>query len=171
INVAYPRTNDWGLNIKDVKPSSWQKNVDMHMNSYCISTRAVAELMKENKIKGTIVNFSSTYGVVGPDFEIYEGTGMDNEGTYAAIKGGITNFSRFCASNYGPYGVRINSICPGGVFDNQNKKFLNNYAKRTPLRRMADADEIASVTLFLVSDAASYITGATIMVDGGWTAI
>ena len=127
--------------------------------------------MKKNNIKGSIINYGSTYGVVGPDFEIYAGTDMDNEGTYAAIKGGVINFSRFAASYYGKYGIRVNCLCPGGVFDNQNKVFLKNYEMRTPLRRMANADEIASATLFLSSDAASYITGAIFMVDGGWTCI
>lgn len=171
INVAYPRTKDWGGPLEKVKIESWRKNVEMHMDSYCFMTTKVAELMKENKIKGNIVNFGSTYGVVGPDFEIYNGTGMDNEGTYAAIKGGIINFSRFAASYYGPEGIRVNSICPGGVYDHQNELFLKNYGLKTPLRRMANVDEIASAVLFLASDAASYITGATFMVDGGWTCI
>ena len=67
--------------------------------------------------------------------------------------------------------MRINSICPGGVYDSQGEVFFQRYSRRTPLKRMARPDEIASVALFLSSDAASYVTGATVMVDGGWTAI
>lgn len=171
VNVAYPKTKDFGKRIEDVKASCWQENVDIHMNSYCLTTRAIAEVMKKNSIAGSIINFGSIYGVGGPDFEIYAGTDMTNEGTAAAIKGGIINFSRYAASNYGRYGIRINCLCPGGVFNNQNEIFVCNYEKRTPLRRMAKPDEIASATLFLASDAASYITGATFMVDGGWTCI
>ncbi len=171
VNVAYPKTKDFGNRIENVDASCWQENVDIHMNSYCLSTRSIAELMKKQKIKGSIINYGSIYGVGGPDFEIYEGTDMTNEGTAAAIKGGIINFSRYAASNYGKYGIRVNCLCPGGVFDNQNKIFVKNYEKRTPLRRMASPDEIASATLFLASDASSYVTGATFMVDGGWTCI
>ena len=171
VNLAYPRTSDWGGPLEDVLVSSWKKNIDMHLNSYCLVTRAVAEIMKKQGIKGSIINFGSIYGVVGPDFEVYSGTSMTNEGQYAAIKGGIINFSRFTASYYGKYGIRVNCLCPGGVFDNQNEIFVKNYGLRTPLRRMANADEIASATLFLASDASSYITGSTFMVDGGWTCI
>ena len=171
INVAYPRTSDWGDRLENIKIESWQKNVDVHLNSYCILTRDIAEVMKSQGIKGTIINYGSTYGVVSPDFEVYAGTDMTSAAAYAAIKGGIINFSRYCASHYGGHGVRVNCICPGGVFDNQNPVFVANYERRTPLKRMGRTDEIAAATLFLASDAASYVTGATFMVDGGWTCI
>lgn len=171
VNVAYPRTEDWGKKLEHTKASSWQKNVDLQMNSYCLTTREVAELMKKHNIQGNIINFGSTYGVVSPDFEVYSGTDMTSDATYAAIKGGIIQFSRYAASYYGKYGIRFNCLCPGGVFDNQNDLFHEQYKKRTPLRRMAKAEEIASATLFLASDASSYITGSTFMVDGGWTCI
>ncbi len=171
VNTAYPKTKDWGNKLEDIKAESWQKNVDMLMNSYCLITKEIAELMKKSKIKGSIVNFGSVHGVVGPDFEVYSGTDMTSPAAYAAIKGGIINFSRYAASYYGKDGIRINCLCPGGIFDNQNKTFVANYEKRTPLRRMGNPNEIASAVLFLASDASSYITGATFMVDGGWTCI
>lgn len=172
VNVAYPKTEDWGKDkLEDVKTESWQKNVDVQMNSYCLITRDVAELMRKNKIEGSIINYGSTYGVVGPDFEVYSGTEMTCAAPYAAIKGGIINFSRYSASYYGKYGIRINCLCPGGIFDNQNETFVKSYEKRTPLRRMGKPEEIAVATLFLASEASSYITGATFMVDGGWTCI
>lgn len=171
VNSAYPRTKDWGNKLEDITIESWQKNVDIQMNSYCLITRSIAELMKKNEIKGSIINFGSIYGVVGVDFEVYSGTEMTCPAAYSAIKGGIINFSRYVASYYGKYGIRINCLCPGGIFDNQNKTFVSNYEKRTPLRRMGKPEEIAAATLFLASDAASYITGTTFMVDGGWTSI
>ena len=171
VNTAYPRTKDWGDDIARVKSESWKKNVDMHMNSYCLLTKNAAEMMKKQGIKGSIINMGSIYGVVGPDFEVYSGTGMTSAPAYAAIKGGIINFSRYAASYYGRYGIRINCLCPGGIFDSQNKEFVKNYEKRTTLKRMGKPEEIASVVLFLAANAASYITGAVIMVDGGWTCI
>ncbi len=171
INTAYPRTKDWANRLEDIKSGSWQENVDMHMNSYCLLTRDVAENMKQKKVKGSIINLSSIYGVVSPDFEVYAGTEMTNPAAYSAIKGGITNFSRYAASYYGKCGIRVNAVCPGGVFDKQNPVFVENYNRRTLLKRMATAEEIAATILFLASDASSYITGAAIMVDGGWTSI
>ena len=170
VNCAYPRTNDWGSSIENLSLGSWQKNVDMHLNSTAWLNRAVAMIMKSQG-SGSIINMGSTYGVVGNDFTIYEDTDMTSPMAYSAIKGGIVNLTRYMASYFGQYNVRVNNVCPGGIFDHQNPKFVKNYSLRTPLRRMGKPDEIASAVLFLASDAASYVTGATIMVDGGWTAI
>ena len=172
VNCSYPRTEDWGKNnFAEVTLESMQKNIELHLNSYIWLTRAVAFKMKEQQSPGSIINLSSIYGVVGHDFTIYEGTEIKGGMTYSAIKGGINNFTRNAAAYFGEYNIRINTICPGGIFDNQDPKFVENYSKKTPLKRMGNSDEIASTVLFLASDAASYITGATIMVDGGWTAI
>lgn len=171
INSAYPRTEDWGDKLEEIKLSSWQKNIDLQLNSACLLTKEVAEIMKKNKVSGSIINFGSIYGLVAPDFGVYTNTDLTCPAAYAAIKGGIINFSRYAASYYGQYGIRINCICPGGVFNNQDSSFVANYEKRTPLKRMGKPEEIAAAVLFLASNAASYITGTTFMVDGGWTCI
>ena len=169
INTAYPRTADWAAIVEEISYESWRANVDMHLNSYALISKYVGEMMCARG--GVILNFASIYGLVGPDFDVYDGTGMTMPMAYAAIKGGIISVSRYLASYFGKYNVRINSICPGGVYDSQGEVFVQRYSRRTPLKRMARPDEIASVALFLSSDAASYVTGATVMVDGGWTAI
>lgn len=168
VNNAYPRTKDWGARLPDVKLASWQKNIEMHLNSYAWLSRAACLQMEKG---GSLINFGSIYGVLGPDFTVYAGTALSNPPAYAAIKGGIINFSRYLAAYFGPKGVRVNNICPGGVFDNQNPKFVANYSKKVPLKRMARPDEIASAVLFLASDLSSYVTGQTLMVDGGWSAV
>ncbi|MBD3272640.1 MAG: SDR family oxidoreductase [Elusimicrobia bacterium] len=169
VNTAYPRTHDWGAPVEKITESSWRKNIDMHLNAYALVSKYVAEMMK--KKGGSIINFGSIYGIVAPDFSVYNKTKISNSMIYSAIKGGITNVDRYLASYYGKYNIRVNTICPGGVFDNQDKRFVSNYKSKTPLKRMAKPQDIAPVTVFLASEAASYITGATIMVDGGWTAI
>lgn len=169
VNVAYPRTRDWGSRVEDVSCESWRKNVDMHLNGYALSSKYACEHMK--KKSGSLINFGSTYGIVGSDFTTYEGTPLTSPMAYAAIKGGIVNLDRYLASYFGKYNIRVNTLCPGGVFDNQDPVFVKNYSRKTPLKRMARPEDIAPVVVFLASDAASYITGATIMADGGWTAI
>ena len=126
--------------------------------------------MKKNK-KGSIILLSSIYGVVGQDLSIYEGTKMQESMTYSVIKGGINNLTKQMASYYGKFQIRINALCAGGVFENQNERFVKNYKKKVPLKRMATSSDIALSVIFLASDASSYITGTTFMVDGGWTSI
>jgi len=172
VNCSYPKTEDWAQNsFSDISLKSYRKNVDIHMNSYAWLAKLAADSMKSKGKGGSIIQLGSTYGVVGQDLTIYENTEMGENMTYAAIKGGIANLSRLMASYYGKFNIRVNTLCPGGIFDNQNPVFVKNYSNKTPLKRMGKPEEIASVVLFLASEAASYITGSTIMVDGGWTAI
>lgn len=170
VNNAYPRTTDWGNKLEKVRIESWRKNIDMQLNSYCICSNEIAKRMAQ-RCKGSIINISSIQGVVAPDFSIYEGTDMTSPAAYTAIKGGVLMYSKYLASYYGKYNVRVNVICPGGVFNNQPKEFLERYNKKTLLGRMAKPEEIAKPIVFLASDAASYITGAVLIVDGGWTTI
>ena len=172
VNASYPRTGDWKNNsFNKIKYSSFEKNLKIHLNSFSWLSKLVADSMRKNKTKGTIIQLSSIYGIVGQDISIYKGTTMEESMTYSVIKGGINNLTRQMASFYGRYNIRINSLCAGGVLDNQNKTFLKNYNNKVPLRRLAKSSEIASVVVFLSSEASSYITGSMLMVDGGWTAI
>lgn len=171
VNCAYPRTEDWGRSRQEpLDAAAWRANVDLQMNSFCLIAGHVAAAMAKRG-KGAVVNVASIYGAVGPDFGVYDGTDMTTPPAYSAIKGGIIAYTRYLASYYGPHGVRINAVCPGGVANKQPKRFVDNYAARTPLRRMAQPEEIAGPVAFLASDAASYVTGAILPVDGGWTAI
>lgn len=121
---------------------------------------------------GSIVNISSIYGMVGPQLAVYEGTPMGNPAFYAFEKGGMINLTRHLAAHYGPSGVRVNCLSPGGLHtDDQPSSFVEAYRSRTPLGRMATADDIAGPLVFLASEASAYVTGVNIPVDGGWTAI
>ena len=171
INAAYPHTPDWGRYRFENDPvEHWEENVRLQLNSTFYICRETAKVMERQQF-GSIVNFGSIYGIVGNDFTIYEDYGGTSPVEYSAIKGGIINFTRYLASYLGHYGIRVNCVCPGGIFDHQREEFLKAYNHRCPMKRMGNPDDIAPLCLFLVSDASKYITGQTIAADGGWTAI
>lgn len=169
VNCAYPRTRDWQAACEKVRPESWNRNVHDHLGGYFFSSQAAAEIMRAQG-KGTIINFASVYGMVAPDFSLYEGTPMTMPAAYSAIKGGVIAFTKYLATYYASSGVRANVISPGGIADHQSPAFVKRYAKKTPLGRMALPREVVGAVVFLASDASSYITGTNIVVDGGWTA-
>ena len=126
--------------------------------------------MKNQKF-GSIVNIASIYGVVGPDFSVYNGTEMTMPAAYSAIKGAQINFTRYLASYYGKYNINVNCVSPGGIFNSQNATFVENYNKKVPMQRMGTPQDISPTVAFLLTENAKYITGQNIIIDGGWTAI
>jgi len=169
VNNAYPRTKDWAARPEALKLASWRKNIDMQLNSYAWLSRKACLLMR--KRGGSVINIGSIYGVQGPDARVYKNTGLSLPMAYSAIKGGVINLTRYLAAYFGPYGIRVNTVCPGGVFDGQNMKFVRNYAEKTPLKRMANSEDVAGCVLFAASGLAAYVTGDTLMVDGGWSIV
>jgi len=179
INCSYPITSDYNqCSFNKITFKRMAKNIEIHMNSYAWLAKIVAEKMIKNKIKGNIINLNSIYGLLGQDLNIYEKTSMKENMPFSMIKGGLANLTRQMASYYGRFGVRVNGICSGGLKGHvagksnfQEKQFIKNYEKKVPLKRLGDPDEVANVITFIASDAASYITGSNILVDGGWTVI
>ena len=170
VNNAYPRTTDWGSSFEETEPTSFSKNVDLQLSRVFALSKPILEIMKNQK-SGSIVNMASIYGMVGNDFSIYENTLVTPPPAYSAIKGGLINFNRYIASYFAPYNVRSNCVSPGGIFDNQDPVFVEQYEKKVPMNRMGKPEDIAPLVSFLLSDYSKYITGQNIAVDGGWTSI
>jgi NAD(P)-dependent dehydrogenase (short-subunit alcohol dehydrogenase family) len=169
VNCAYPRTSDWGARCENVSFHSLKMNVNDHLGGYFLCCQKVAEQMKLQG-GGSIINFASIYGIVAPDFSIYEGTPMTMPVAYSAIKGGVIAFSKYMASYYAKDNIRVNCISPGGLLDKQPQSFVEKYIAKTPLGRMGTPKDMVGAVLYLASDASSYVTGHNLIVDGGWTA-
>ena len=175
INCSYPRDQDWTKNdFRRIKFDSFKKNIELHLYTYIWIAKKTGDYMIKKKISGNILLFSSIYGFLGQDLNLYERTQMRENMTYSIIKGAIINNIRQMSSFYGKYKIRVNSISPGGLIGHnagntkfQNKNFIKNYSNKVPLRRLGKPAEISKSVVFLVSPRASYITGTNFIVDGG----
>jgi 3-oxoacyl-[acyl-carrier protein] reductase len=133
-----------------------------------LCTREALRLMKDSAT-GSIVNIGSIYGVVSSDPRIYTDCSRMNSEVYSASKAAVIQLTKYFAVHSAEYGVRVNCVSPGGVFNQQGEDFVQNYSARTPLKRMAKDDEICGAVVFLASDESSYVSGQNIVVDGGFT--
>ncbi len=118
----------------------------------------------------SVVNFSSTYAIVSPNPDLYTGTNLGCPPTYVATKGAVHSLTKYLACYLAKDKIRVNSVSPHGVHNNHQERFVSNFSKLTPLQRMSRKEEVAPTILMLLSDQGSYINGANIKIDGGWTA-
>jgi NAD(P)-dependent dehydrogenase (short-subunit alcohol dehydrogenase family) len=149
--------------------ADWEASMKTNATGLFAITRALGERMTAQG-SGSIVNIGSIQGMVGPDNTLYEGLDMHAIPDYFFHKAGMVNLTRYFAAQYGPQGVRVNCVSPGGFLSGQPPAFIERYSRATYLRRMADHRDLGGPVIFLLSEAARYVTGTNLPVDGGYTA-
>ena len=159
-----------GGSFEEQTPDYWEFSASGNMVGLFAMSKAFLPAMAARG-SGSIINISSIYGVVANDPSLYEGTDMKQPPDYTFVKAGMINFTRYLANYYGKQGVRANCICPGGYDNDQPGPFVDRYKKRVPVGRMLENDDIKGAVVFLASDASAYVTGTTLMVDGGFTTL
>ena len=167
-STQYRGTGFYGSDPAEHPIDAWNEVLEVNVTGVLMACQVFGKAMMESG--GSIINLSSTYGIVSADPRIYGESGVNSPISYAASKSAILNMTRYLAIHWRQHNIRVNCLVPGGVFDNQGEEFVQNYSARTPLGRMAKAEEYQGAALFMLSDASSYMTGATVTVDGGWTA-
>ena len=165
VNSAVMRPmKDWDSPTKD-----FVKSMQVNATGIFMMIRKFGDYMA-TRGGGSIINVGSIHGMIAPDFSLYEGLDWGTPPDYFFHKGGLVQLTRYAASKLGSKGVRVNVMSPGGFFNNQDERFVQRYNARTFLGRMANEQDIKGAIVFLASQASQYITGANIVVDGGYTA-
>lgn len=158
----------WAAPFEEQSVSAWEMGLQVNLTSAFVMAQEARTTLASSK-HGSMILFSSIYGLVGPDMGLYSDTKMANPAGYNASKGGILQLTRYLATVLAP-DIRVNAISPGGVFRNQPEIFKNKYELRTPLKRMATEEDLKGAVAYLASDMSGYVTGHNLVVDGGWTA-
>jgi len=154
-------------NLENFDLQQWNKEISVGLTGVFLLSKIIGTKMK--KKGGVIVNISSDLGIIAPDQRLYEAknSSFKKPITYSAIKHGVIGITKYLSTYYAKFGIRVNCLCPGSVFDEQDKKFVKKISKLIPMSRMAKVDEYKSAIQFLCSDASSYMTGQNLIIDGG----
>jgi Dehydrogenases with different specificities (related to short-chain alcohol dehydrogenases) len=166
-NFGNIRFDNFPLNI-------WEDDIRVGLTGAFLCTQVFGDVMEQQK-SGVILNISSDLGIIAPDQRIYKKDGKKEEDqtikpvTYSVIKHGLLGLTKYLATYWADKGIRCNAICPGGIYNGQDEEFLGKLTNLIPLGRMADKEEYKCTILYLISDASSYMTGSTVVVDGGRT--
>jgi len=162
------KTSEFDKVFENVSIEEWNKVMDVNLTGTFLGCQTVGKLMLEQKC-GSIINIASLYGIVSPNHKMYPGTSIVQPVAYTVSKHGIIGLTKYAATWFADRGVRVNSITPGGIYDNHGELFLERFGQLSPIGRMTEKEELRGAVIYLASDASSSVIGHNLIVDGGWT--
>ena len=168
VNNAYPRNKNYARHFFDVEYEDFVENLGLNLGGYFTTSQQFAKYFQKQKY-GNILNISSIYGVVAPKFEVYENTSMTMPVEYAAIKSGLIHLTKYMAKYFKGMNIKVNTLSPGGIFDNQAEDFLESYKKVCLNKGMLDKSDLKGTLVYLLSDMSKYVNGQNIIVDDGFS--
>lgn len=168
VNNAYPRNKNYGKHFFDVEYDDFVENLGLNLGGYFITSQQFAKYFQKQGY-GNIINISSIYGLISPRFEIYDGTSMTTPVEYAAIKSGLIHLTKYMAKYFKGMNIKVNTLTPGGIFDNQPESFLEKYQDKCLSKGMLDKSDLKGTLIYLLSEMSKYVNGQNIIVDDGFT--
>jgi NAD(P)-dependent dehydrogenase (short-subunit alcohol dehydrogenase family) len=157
----------WSVPFAEQTVEAWDAALRVNVTSAFVLVQEARDRLSQSG-HGSVILFGSTYGLVGPNFDLYKGTSMANPTAYGASKGAVLQLVRYLATTLAP-AVRVNAISPGGLARGQPEVFQQRYRARTPLGRMAAEEDLKGAVAYLATELSAYVTGHNLVVDGGWT--
>jgi NAD(P)-dependent dehydrogenase (short-subunit alcohol dehydrogenase family) len=169
VNNAYPRNKNYGNSFFDVTYDDFCVNTNLNLGGYFLTSQQFAKYFKMQGY-GNIINISSIYGVVAPDFSFYKDTNMLGVPVeYAAIKSSLIHLTKYMANFFKGMNIRVNTLSPGGIFDNQPELFLKRYNSKCLNKGMLDKEDLKGTLIYLLSDMSKFVNGQNIVVDDGFS--
>lgn len=162
------RSKNFAAGFEDFPLEDWDAIMQVNLTGSFLGCQVIGKKMLEQG-KGSIINMASLYGVVSPNHAIYPGTGISQPVAYSVSKHGVIGLTKYLSTLWAAKGVRVNSITPGGIFNDHEGLFLERFQQLNPIGRMSDKSELRGAVVFLASDASSHVVGHNLVVDGGWT--
>tara|TARA_B100000242_G_scaffold215694_1_gene157379 strand:- start:1567 stop:2310 length:744 start_codon:yes stop_codon:yes gene_type:complete len=169
VYLIYPKSKQWGSKFGTLKLKYLNQDLSFQLGVQIFFLQELFKYFLNFKIKGKIVLFSSIQGIHAPKFSHYKSTNMSSPIEYSAIKSGIITITKYLAKYYKGKKININCISPGGIKDNQNRKFIDKYKKDTLNKGLLDSEDICGTIKFLISKDSEFINGQNIIVDDGWS--
>ena len=167
------KSTEWSR-FEDFSVDTWNKDLEVGLTGAFLCSQIVGNHMKENK-NGVIINIASDLALIAPDQRIYRVEGLPEDIqpvkpiSYSVVKAGLVALTKYLSVYWAEHGIRVNALCPGGIYDNQDIEFVNKLSDLIPMGRMAEPGEYKSAVVFLCSEASRYMTGSCLTIDGGRT--